>query len=397
MTRIMTAIHIVRALVGAAALAFAVPALAMTGDKAEFVKLADDVYAYVGKKNDANAMVVVTSQGVVLVDTGNNQPDTRDLAQKIKSVTDQPVRYVVISQNHGDHIGGTPLFSPPAALVVHDRVAQQLADFKPYQIKTWEKRFPERTEAMKDVRPIDTVVSFPDRMTLHLGGKTIELIYVDDTYNPGDVAVWVPEAGVLHASFAGYKDRHPDIRPDYSHGTTWGMLKQLETYIALKPKVVVPAHGPLGGPEILTTMVDYLLSAREKVRVMMANGTPLPDIIKQFSMSEYKGWDRENHFDWMAETLWRELQGMGPQIAKIEERAVKSATIEAIEEEGRRLTVNTGNNQKLRLRVASDTNIEGIPDRTGFRNGMKISAEYQVPVGGNAALGYDIMEVRVEK
>jgi cyclase len=378
------------------AMATALPVRAMTGDKAEFTKLGDGVYAYVGKKNDANAMVVVTSQGVVLVDTGNNQPDTRDIAAKIKSVTDQPVRYIVISQNHGDHIGGTPLFSPPAALIVHDRVAQQLADFKPYQIKTWQKRFPERAEAMKTVKPIDTVISFPDKMTLHLGGRTIELIYVDDVYNPGDVAVWVPDAGVLHASFAGYKDRHPDIRPDYSHGTTWGMLKQLEAYIALKPKVVIPAHGPLGGPEILTTMVDYLLSGREKVRTMMAKGTPLPDIIKQFSMSEYKGWDRENHFDWMAETLWRELQGMGPQIAKIEERAVKGATIKAIEEEGRRLTVDAGG-KDLRLRVASDTNIEGIADRTQFKNGMTVSAEYQVPVGGNAALGYDIMEVRVEK
>jgi len=396
MTRIRTFL-LAKTIVLAVLLAVGAPAAhAITGDKAEFTKLADGVYAYVGKKNDANAMVIVTSQGVVLVDTGNNQPDTRDIAAKIKSVTDQPVRYIVISQNHGDHIGGTPLFSPPAALVVHDRVAKQLADFKPYQVKTWQKRFPERAEAMKNIKPIDTVVSFPDKMTLHLGGRTIELIYVDDTYNPGDVAVWVPDAGVLHASFAGYKDRHPDIRPDYSHGTTWGMLKQLEAYIALQPKVVIPAHGPLGGPEILTTMVDYLLSGREKVRTMMAKGMPLPDIIKQFSMSEYKGWDRENHFDWMAETLWRELQGMGPQIAKIEERAVKGATIKAIEEEGRRLTVDAGG-KDLRLRVASDTNIEGIPDRTQFKTGMRVSAEYQVPVGGNAALGYDIMEVRVEK
>ena len=50
---------------------------AITPEKSEFRKLADDVYVYVGKKNDANAMVVVTSQGVVVVDTGNNQPETR--------------------------------------------------------------------------------------------------------------------------------------------------------------------------------------------------------------------------------------------------------------------------------------------------------------------------------
>ena len=50
---------------------------------------------------------------------------------------------------------------------------------------------------------------------------------------------------MLHAAFVGYIRRHPDIRPDYSH-TTSGMLKELEALIALKPKVVVPAHGPSG-------------------------------------------------------------------------------------------------------------------------------------------------------
>ena len=58
---------------------------------------------------------------------------------------------------------------------------------------------------------------------------------MDDPYNPGDIAVWLPESGVMHAGFVGYRDRHPDIRPDYSHGTTWGMLRQLEVFSALKP------------------------------------------------------------------------------------------------------------------------------------------------------------------
>jgi cyclase len=114
-----------------AALAFAVilpqHAQAITGEKAEFVKIADDVYAFIGKRNDANALVVVTSQGVVLVDTGNNPPETRLLQNFIKSVTDQPVRYVVISQNHGDHAGGTPFFAPPAHVIVHERVAKDWA------------------------------------------------------------------------------------------------------------------------------------------------------------------------------------------------------------------------------------------------------------------------------
>jgi cyclase len=184
-------------------------AQAITGEKAEFKKVADDVYAFVGKLNDANALVVVTTQGVIVVDTGNNPPETRLLQNFIKSVTSQPVRYVIITQNHGDHAGGTPAFAPPAHVIVQERVANDWASYKPHQIKAWRKRFRERSETLRDMSPIDTVLSFKESMTLHLGGKTIELIYVDDPYNPGDIAVWLPQSGVLHAGFVGYIDRHP--------------------------------------------------------------------------------------------------------------------------------------------------------------------------------------------
>ena len=369
--------------------------LAVTGDKAEFRRVADDIYAFVGKRSDANALVVVTAQGVVLVDTGNNPPETRLLQNFIKSVTNQPVRYVVITQNHGDHTGGTPLFAPPANVIVHERVAKDWASWKPYQIKSWRKRFRERSGALKDVNPVDTVLSFTESMTLHLGGKTIELLYVDDPYNPGDIAVWLPQSGVMHAGFVGYIGRHPDIRPDYSHGTTAGMLKQLEVLSALDPKLMIPAHGPLGDAKDLHALTDYLLSARQKVRSMTAKGLPLATIVKDFHMNEYKGWDRENHFEWLAETVHRELRGEGPQIVSISDREVKG-TIVHVEDEGRRLVVKLQSGRDLRLRVTADTDIDGTAsDRSQLKAGMKLTAKYQVPEGFNSPLGYDVMEMVV--
>src|SRR5262245_52673110 len=108
---------------------FVQAAQAITGEQAEFKKVADDIYAFIGKRNDANALVVVTSQGVVVVDTGNNPPETRLLQNFIKSVTSQPVRYVIISQNHGDHAGGLPAFLPSAHVIVHERVAKDWASW----------------------------------------------------------------------------------------------------------------------------------------------------------------------------------------------------------------------------------------------------------------------------
>ena len=129
------------ALVGS--IAGGVPASAITGNQPEFRKLADDVYAYIGKLNDSNAMAIVTPEGVVLVDTGNNTTDTRALLKQVQSVTKQPVRYVVITQNHNDHSGGAALLSPPAKTIVHERVAKQWASLKPHQITAWRRRFPE--------------------------------------------------------------------------------------------------------------------------------------------------------------------------------------------------------------------------------------------------------------
>ena len=362
---------------------------AITPDKPEFKKLADDVYVYVGKLNDANAMVVVTSQGVVLVDTGNSQPETRNIQKYIQSVTSQPVRYIILTQDHGDHIGGTPLFSPPATVILQERVAKHWAQWKPNAVQAWQKRFPERAEILQNFHPLDATVSFSDHMTLRLGGKIMELIYVDDIYNPGDIAVWLPQSGVLHGGFVGYKERHPDIRPDYSHGTTWGMLKQLEALIALQPKAIVPGHGPVMDSKDLQAMVDYLLIARQRVRGMMEQGMTLEAIRKEFHMNEYKGWDRTIHLPVMAAAIYRELKGEGPEVSPVVEKKVEGK-ITSTQEEGRYLTVVSSDGQQILLTISS-ADIEGIPDRSHFRVGMKLTATYEERKDRNETL-----EIKVE-
>jgi cyclase len=373
-----------------------VSAAAITGDQPEFRKLADDVYAYVGKLNDSNAMAIVTTEGVILVDTGNNTTDTRGLLKHVQSVTKQPVRYVVVTQNHNDHSGGAVLFSPPAKTIVHERVAKQWASLKPHQITAWRRRFPERTAALERLNPTDTIQSVNDRFTLRLGGKEIQLIYVADEYNPGDIAVWLPKERILHASMAGYKDRHPDIRPDYSHGTTEGLLKQLKMYLSLSPATVVPAHGPVSGGWLLEGMIEYLLLARDQVQEMMKKGVPLAAIEKQFQMKSFAEWDRTEHLPWIAATIHRELQGLGPQIITVAERRLSGVVSSAVQD-GRFVTVATSEGTQVRLRVTGDTVFEGIADRTAVKPGMKVSAVYEVPEGIVPALGFDTLEFNVAR
>ena len=377
-------------------LAALAPAGAVTGATPEFKKIADDVYAFIGKTNDANALVIITTQGVVVVDTGHDTPQSRLLLKHIQAVTSQPVRTVIITQNHADHSGGTPLFSPPATVIVHDRVAKDWADLKPYQIKSWRRRFPERGAMTATMHPLDAAVSFAERMTLRLGGKTIELIYIDDPYNPGDVAVWLPAERVLHAAFVGYLERHPDIRPDYSHGTTMGMLKQLDAFAALQPKVMLPAHGPLGSAKDLAVLSDYLLAARQKVRRMMDQGLALADIEKQFNMNEYPSWDRGLHLEAMAAAIHRELEGKGPEIIAMSER-VADVTLSKVTESGLFLWAVTADGRELRLRASVWCNVEGVDDRSFLQPGMKANVRYLEPQGGKAPQGFEITDLIVQR
>jgi glyoxylase-like metal-dependent hydrolase (beta-lactamase superfamily II) len=360
---------------------------AITGPEPEVRKLADGVYAYIGKVNDANAMFIVTSQGVVVVDTGNTQNDARNILRQIQAVTDQPVRYVILSQNHADHIGGTPLFSPPATVIVHEKVAQAWSEWKPNVVRAWRKFFAERTAALQNFHPLDNVMAFRDHMTLRLGGKTIELIYVDDEYNPGDVAVWLPEESVLLGSMAAYKDRHPDMRPDYSHGTSAGLLKFLEALIALKPRYVIQAHGPIGNTSDLEVMVDYFLTARRRIRGMMDRGISSDAARELFHMNEYPDWDRTMHLPVMAAQLYRELQGEGPEIIVAPEKRLEGRITEVVDG-GRYVTVTLDNGEAVSLRVGGLVDIEGVPDRTHFRTGMRARALYEQQKEWNEALEF---------
>ena len=142
---------------------------------------------------------------------------------------------------------------------------------------------------------------------------------------------------------------------------------------------------------------EFEQRSRDYGRLRAAQGLPLDAITRQFHMHEYKGWDRENHFEWLAETLHRELQGQGPQTVAVVEKQVK-ATIQAIAEEGRYLTVRPQGGAELRLRITGDTDMDGAAtDRSQLKVGMTFTAAYLVPQGFNAALGYDVMEMVVER
>ena len=84
-----------------------------------FKKLKDGIFVYSQKPADSNATIILTSEGVVLIDSGHRPPDSVALGGAVKKLTSQPVRYLINSEPHADHTMGHWMFSPPAVIIAH--------------------------------------------------------------------------------------------------------------------------------------------------------------------------------------------------------------------------------------------------------------------------------------
>src|SRR5437660_4935858 len=80
-------------------------------------KLEDGVYVYVGKNFNSNCGIVLTREGVVLIDSGHNPTDSRAILEAVKKLTPMPVRFILDTEPHPDHTTGHFVFSPPAVVI----------------------------------------------------------------------------------------------------------------------------------------------------------------------------------------------------------------------------------------------------------------------------------------
>jgi len=84
---------------------------------AQFKKIKDGIFTYVGTSGESNCTIILTQDGVVLIDSGNFPKDSRAVLDAVKKLTSQPVRLLINTEPHADHTTGHFVFSPPAVVV----------------------------------------------------------------------------------------------------------------------------------------------------------------------------------------------------------------------------------------------------------------------------------------
>src|SRR6266480_2081523 len=154
-------------------------------------KLADGVYVHTGRGFESNSGIILTQDGVIVIDTGQNPYESRNIRATVRNLTSMPVRLVIDTEPHADHTTGHYVF--PGAIIVAAagggesmRAADRAA---PNRIQTMAATSPEMKAALEGYRFITPNIEYHDRMTINLGGKTIELITMKGVHSESDNGV----------------------------------------------------------------------------------------------------------------------------------------------------------------------------------------------------------------
>jgi len=262
----------------------------------QFKKVNDGIYVYAGALNESNCTIILTQEGVVLIDSGQSPKDTRVVMAAIKKLTSQPVRFIIHTEPHSDHVLGDFLLSPPAVVIAHAGAGASMKQAgldTPAFIEKRNAQSAEMRDAFKGFHLVVPQVEYRDKMTLNVGERTFELYYLKNVHSEADTAIWLPKERVVFTAASVTVKRFPNHRPFVSLPDTLAGLKMMK---ALNPEVVIPGHGDPGTVKRIDDMEKYYSLLMERVGQMVQQGKSLDEIKKDLRMPETADWADQERF-----------------------------------------------------------------------------------------------------
>jgi cyclase len=258
-----------------------------------FTKVKDGIYVYAAKEGNSTCSVVLTEEGPVIIDTCQTPPDTHRLMAAVKKLTDKPVRFVIDTEVHNDHTFGHWVFSPPAIVVNAEGATEGMKKgFDPKRVETLAAQSPEMREAIKGYKMITPQIEYRNKMTINLGERTFELLYLKNVHSEADEAIWLPKERVLFAASAANVKSIINLRPFVRIPDVLASYKLMKS---LNPEIVVPGHGPVSTTKIFDEYEAFYNLLIKRVGEMAAQGKSLDEIKKDLKMPEYADWAGQNN------------------------------------------------------------------------------------------------------
>jgi glyoxylase-like metal-dependent hydrolase (beta-lactamase superfamily II) len=231
-------------------------------------KVTDNVYAETGFQG-CNPGFVVTSEGVVMIDTPQMPADAIEWHDEIAK--HGPVRYIMISEPHGDHYTGTHFFE--GTIIAHEGTREAILASSVEQLKErLEQTAPESLPLLDGFSYRPPTITMSDRATIYVGDHTFELIN-HPGHTPYQMAIHIPEEKVVFTSDNIFYETHPFLH----QAVPYEWLESLDRLQELGAEFMVPGHGEVCAPSYIPTMKAVIQDWIDAVSEAIKKGLSLEE------------------------------------------------------------------------------------------------------------------------
>ena len=287
---------------------FIIPFLPRTSlAEQKITNVAKDVFTITqGSTVDSNTTFIVSDEGVLVIDTRPNPDEALKVLWEIRKVTSKPIKYVINTHFHGDHVFGNQIFAEASAIIAHKNVRLFLDGKTGEEHLAFLKKM--GIPGLEEARIIVPNISYHKGLDIIFGKFNLEIKHLGKGHTDSDTIIYIPEEKILIAGDLVFNRKIPFA--GHAYISEW--IKRLEELERFDADIVIPGHGDIGDKTIINTMKKYLSELKSAVMEHVARRKSLEDTkgkVKKV-MEKYKIW---KNFDWLDGNIERAYQELSKQ------------------------------------------------------------------------------------